>query len=127
MNLDRDDEKLEAYLRQFRAQAPRPLPGKMKFVIHRRPAVVFAAVAALLIGAFGLTVWQRKGNIPAAPRPSAQEMAPALEEVSFVRLSRVAQEGPEKLDSYLNGLSKTLLPDIRKQPGCLETTGEGMN
>ena len=120
MNLDRDDEKFEAYLRQFRVQAPRPLPGKMKSVIHRRSAVGFAAVAALLLGAFGLTVWQRKGNIPAEPRPSAQEMAPALEEVSFVRLSRVAQDGPEKLDSYLNGLSKTLLPDIRNSQGVLK-------
>lgn len=114
-----DDEKLESYLRQFRPQAPKPLPGRVRVVIYRRPAAVISAIAAVLIGFALLTLWQQKKAIPSGPQ-IVQQIAPAARDVSSARLGRMALEDPEKLDSYLNDLSKKLLPDTRSSHGVLK-------
>jgi hypothetical protein len=114
-----DDEKLEIYLRQFRAQSPKPLPGRVKFVIYRRPAAAVSVIAAVLMGVALLTMWQQKKTIPPGPQ-IVRQITPVANEVSSVRLGRIALEDPEKLDSYLNRLSKKLLPDTRSSHGVLK-------
>jgi ferric-dicitrate binding protein FerR (iron transport regulator) len=119
MNFDRDDEKLETYLRQFRARAPRPLPGKARTAFSRRPAVLMAA-AALVLVAVSLLVMRQ---MPEKVRPMQAKTAhaePALQEISLVRLSRIAQQEPEKLDSHLDHLSTQLLPDVLAGHGVLK-------
>lgn len=121
MNFDRDDEKVEVYLKQFRVRAPRPLPGKVKTVFFLRPAALMTAAAALILIAVSLLVMrQRPEQVRPKPAQTAQQAEPALQEISFVRLSRIAQHEPEKLDSHLDHLSTQLLPDVRTSHGVLK-------
>jgi hypothetical protein len=117
MNLEHDDEKLEAYLQQFRAQAPRPLPARTMFIVRRRVAV-FAAVAVVFLGLIALTLWREKSAVPTGQQAKQRVAAP--EEISIRRLSRIAREEPEKLDSHLDELSKKLLPDAQSSKGVLK-------
>ena len=126
MNPDRDDERLETYLRQFEARAPRPLPGKPRPLPGRpqshvrRPAVVIVALAAMVLIAVSLLVWQRRMK-SAGPQQATQQPAqtPAGDEISFAQLSRIARQEPEKLDSELDRLSAGLLPDPGGSKGVL--------
>ena len=120
MNLDRDDEKLEAYLKQFQARAPRPLPVRRRLAIcFRRPAAFMAAAATILVA---LTLFLLKQSESRHPRvvlvPRASQ--PIAEQISVIRLSRLAQQDPEKLGSHLDRLSRALLPDVQKSKGVLK-------
>lgn len=119
MNLDRKDEKLEGYLRQFQARAPRPLPRQEKRIVFWRPAPVLAAGAAMVVLALTLFVLRggrtthRQGDVATGTEPIAQE-------ISLIRFSRIAQQDPEKLGSHLDKLSTRLLPDVRQSRGVLK-------
>ena len=118
MNLDREDEKLESYLRQFRAQAPGPLPKE-----HRQEkvrTVALAAIAALILLAIGVVALRQAEN--SSRRLLVKRMVephPTAAEVSMIRLSRFAQQDPESLGAYLDSLSPRLLPDVRSGKGVL--------
>jgi hypothetical protein len=116
---DRDDERLEAYLRQFEARAPRPLPGQPRPLV-RRPAVAIAALAAMLLIAVSLLTWPGRMKSP-GPQQAIQQPAqtPVGDEISFAQLSRIARQEPEKLDSHLDRLSAKLLPDPGGSEGVL--------
>lgn len=119
MNPDRDDERLETYLRGFEPRAPRPLPGRPRPHVLR-PAVVIAALAAMLLIAVSLLL-VRKRMKSSGPRQAAQqaEQTQAGDEISFARLSLIARREPEKLDSHLDRLSTRLLPDPDGGEGVL--------
>ncbi len=120
MNLDREDEKLEAYLRQFQARAPRPLPTVKKPFLFRRPAMALAAVAAVIV--LAITGFVRRGR-QAPPQPPIEvqvQKEPVPQQISMIRLSRIAQEDPDKLGSHLDELSARLLPDVRGSKGVLK-------
>lgn len=119
MNLDRDDEKLEAYLKQFQARAPRPLPARRRPVILRHPAAFMAAAAVILVA---LTLFLLKQSESGHPRVvlAPHHSQPVAEQISLIRLSRLAQQDPEKLGSELDQLSRTLLPDVRTSKGVLK-------
>jgi len=116
MNLDPEDEKLEAYLKQFHALPPKPLVADEKRVVGR-PALLFAAVIVLVVAIFV----QRRVSAPAGRGAdlSAQNQ-PIAQEISVIRLSRIAQEDPGKLGSRLDELSSRLLPDVSRSEGVLK-------
>src|SRR5258708_39192695 len=98
MNPDRDDEGLEAWLHQFDPRAPRPLPGRPQSHV-RRPAVVIVALAAMVLIAVSLLVWQRRMK-SAGPQPATQQPAqtPAGAQISFAQLTRIAREEPGTME-----------------------------
>lgn len=121
MNLDREDEKLEAYLRQFQARAPRPLPKTAKPLLFRRPAMALGALAAAILLAVAVFVLRgRQAPRQQVPVQLAVQKQPVPQQISMIRLSRIAQENPEKLGSYLDELSARLLPDVRGSKGVLK-------
>lgn len=119
MNLDRDDEKFEAYLKQFQARAPRPLPARRRPVIFRRTMVFTAAAAVILVA---LTLFLLKQPESRHPRVvlAPHDSQPVAEQISVMRLSRLAQQDPEKLGSHLDQLSRALLPDVQTSKGVLK-------
>ena len=118
MNPDRDDERLEAYLRQFEARAPRPLPVKSR-PVARRLTVVMVALAATLLIAASLRVWQSRMKHSGPPVTQQTAQTPAEDEISLGQLSRIARQDPEKLDSELDRLSPGLLPNPDGSQGVL--------
>jgi hypothetical protein len=118
MNLDREDEKLESYLRQFLAQTPGPLPQERKR--EKVPMAALIAIAALILLAIGIVglreVHNRSHRVLVRRTVDPQ---PAAAEVSMIRLSRFAQQDPESLGAHLDSLSPRLLPDVRSGKGVL--------
>lgn len=118
MNLDGEDEKLESYLRQFRAQAPGPLPKERKR--EKVPMAALVAIAALIllaIGILGLREVQNSSRRVLVRRTVGPQ--PTAAEVSMIRLSRFAQQDPDSLGAHLDSLSPRLLPDVRSGNGVL--------
>jgi len=134
--MDRDEEKLESYLRQFRARAPRPLelpePASVEMPGRQRPWFLpAAAIAAVLLLAL---LFLFSGRLRQGPREAVQqgpptragvarggaEAEPKPEEISFVRLSRFAREEPDRLGRHLDELSARTLPDVRSGEGVLK-------
>jgi hypothetical protein len=120
MNLDREDEKLEAYLRQFEARAPRPLPRQKKPFLFIRPAMALPGIAAVIVLAIALFVLRGRQAPPQAAVDVQVQKEPVPQQISMIRLSRIAQEDPEKLGSHLDELSARLLPDVRGSKGVLK-------
>jgi hypothetical protein len=121
MNLDREDEKLEVYLRQFQVRAPRPLPKAEKPFLFRRPAMAVGALTAAILLSIAIFVLRGRQAPPQqalVPITAQKEQVP--QQISMIRLSRIAQEDPEKLGSYLDELSAPLLPDVRGSKGVLK-------
>jgi len=118
MNPFTDDEKLESYLRQFRAQAPSPLPLPPATSLRPRPAAVLAAAVVLL--AFLALFWQRGTALRHNVHPQCTHLDFVPNDISIVRLGHVAAGNPESLDSHLTDLSKQLLPDTRQSIGVLK-------
>ncbi|HEU5414677.1 MAG TPA: hypothetical protein VFW31_13000 [Candidatus Angelobacter sp.] len=119
MNFDREDEKLEVYLRQFSAQTPRPLPQGRKPLKVRIAAL--AAIAALILLAIGVIALREAQNSSrrVVLVTTRVEPQPAAAEVSMIRLSRFAQQDPDSLGAHLDSLSPRLLPDVRSGKGVL--------
>lgn len=122
MNLDREDEKLEGYLRQFQARAPRPLPRQEKPILFRRPAMAMAAAAAAVVVVAVALLALRGREAPPQQPPArvAAQAEPVPQQISMIRLSRIAREDPEKLGRHLDELSTRLLPDVRGSHGVLK-------
>jgi hypothetical protein len=116
MSLDQDDEKLEAYLRQFRPRQPRDLP-EPRVLRWRRRTPALAAVAALIVVALWLRVWR---SPRVEPPPLASEASDLARETSLGSLSRVVRNAPESIDSHLDRLSPRLLPDVQRSTGVLK-------
>ena len=75
-------------------------------------AVIVLAVAAFLL---------RGRQAPPQPAVDVQvQKEPVPQQISMIRLSRIAQEDPEKLGSHLDELSARLLPDVRGSKGVLK-------
>ena len=120
MNPDRDNEKLESYLRRFRAQAPKPLPRWQPYRFRPRMIIAWAAVFLIALSAafyWRQLYWGHQGTLPTAPLQSMRPV-PMVKTPTLARLNRIAQEDPGSLDSYLNELSKELLPDTRSSHGA---------
>ena len=117
MNFDHEDEKLESYLQQFRAQAPRPLPRERKQEKVR--VAVLVAIAALILLAIGVFAMRHAQSNSRQLVKTTVEPQPAAAEVSMIQLSRVAQQDPESLGNHLDSLSPRLLPDVRSGKGVL--------
>lgn len=117
MNLDREDEKLESYLRQFQAQIPGPLPNGRKPLKVRIGAL--AAIAALILLAIGIIALREVRSRRVVLVKTRVEPQPAAAEVSMIRLSRFAEQDPGSLGAHLDSLSPRLLPDVRSGKGVL--------
>lgn len=117
MNLDREDERLESYLRQFRAQAPGQLPQQRKREKFRIAAL--AAIAALILLTIGIIALREARSRRVVLVKTTIKPQPAAAEVSMIRLSRFAQQDPDSLGAHLDRLSPRLLPDVRSGKGVL--------
>jgi hypothetical protein len=120
MNLDREDEKLEAYLRQFRPLPPAPLAVKeQRFVLAPVLRVAMGLAAVILIAMAVFLLRSRHNQRAQKPaQPAVQAESPA-QEISLIYLSRIAQQEPDRLGEHLDQLSTQLLPDVRSGRGVL--------
>ena len=112
-----DDAKLEAYLRRFRPQPPRPLPGRAKVALLRW-RVPLMAVATVLLISIALVLVSRKQEQSLSLQ--IERAGPLAQETSFIRLSRVAKEDSAEFDARMDSLSAKLLPDVRRSQGVLK-------
>jgi hypothetical protein len=114
-DFDKNDEKMEAQLRQFRPQSPRPLPDRVLPIRNRRrlQLAMLGAVAAILLAVI-LVVrpgkWKREDTSPVARQVST-------EPVTLGQLRRLTDD-PAQLDAQLDSLSR-VLPDVRRTGGVL--------
>jgi hypothetical protein len=117
-----DDERVERYLRQFRPQQPRPLPGRTKVVLIRwRVPLAVCATAVIILS---IAMWLRFPKLDHISRPSAaniQQTMPIAQEISLAHLGRAALQDPASLDAQLDSLSTRLLPDVRRSHGVLHS------
>ncbi len=117
-----DDEKIESYLRQFRPQQPRPLPGRTKDVLFRWRAPLAAGAAAVVILSVALPFLSRKPAPTSHQSPAdIQQTMPIAQEISLAHLGRAALQDPASLDAQLDSLSTRLLPDVRRSHGVLHS------
>jgi hypothetical protein len=117
-----DDERVERYLRKFRPQQPRPLPGRAKavFIRWRVPLAICAAAVIIL----SISMWLRTPRPDHSARPSVaniQQTMPIAQEISLAHLGRAALQDPGSLDAQLDSLSTRLLPDVRRSHGVLHS------
>lgn len=119
MNLDREDEKLEAYLKQFKARAPRPLPVAEK-PFPRRTLMAMSAVATIIVLILAIIVLRGGQTRTEKPVEVQVQKEPVPQQISMMRLNRFAREDPEKLGSHLDELSVRLLPDVNGSKGVLK-------
>jgi hypothetical protein len=117
-----DDEKVESYLRQFRPQHPRPLPGRTKIVLFRWRMPLAACAAAIIILAVIIPFFSRKPAHTSHQSPvNVQQTMPIAQEISLAHLGRAALNDPASLDAQLDSLSTRLLPDVRRSHGILHS------
>ncbi|MGC2698309.1 MAG: hypothetical protein WA738_21180 [Candidatus Angelobacter sp.] len=114
MNFDRDDEKMEAQLRQFRPQPPRAFPRHVPFVWLRSSAPLASAAVAVLAVAFFLSKPPVRHNTNITPETQAID----AQAVTWGHLRRFADD-PAQLDSHLDSLSSQVLPDVQRKGGVL--------
>lgn len=113
MNTEYEDEKVEAYLRQFRPREPGSLPKLEGKGPRWLDPIVAAAAAAAIMAISVLLVGRRQ--------PVAQQTAtPQSSSVSLGKLSRMVREHPDSLDTELESLSPRLLPDVQRSRGILK-------
>ena len=117
-----DDERVERYLRQFRPQQPKPLPGRTKVVLlqWRMPLAVCAAAVIIL----SISMWLRTPRPEHSTHPSVanmQQTIPIAQEISLAHLGRAALQDPASLDAQLDSLSTRLLPDVSRSHGVLHS------
>jgi hypothetical protein len=114
-DFDKNDEKMEAQLRQFRPQSPRPLPDRVLPIRNRRrlQLAMLGAVAAILLAVIFVAKpgkWKREDTSPVAHQGST-------EPVTLGQLRRLTDD-PGQLDAQLDSLSR-VLPDVRRAGGVL--------
>jgi hypothetical protein len=115
MNLEHDDGRFEAYLRQFKPPEPRALVRPAK-ALSRTP--MFAAAAAIILIAMAcwlaVSIRQRSQVTRNSPPVSA-----LTQPTSMAALGRLAREHPEQIDEQLDVLSSHVLPDVQRGDGVL--------
>jgi hypothetical protein len=74
--------------------------------------------AVILLALFFSRGWLRQSG--GSSETTVRDTEPFAKEISFVRLSQLARQEPDKLDSRLNKLSTELLPDVRASHGVLK-------
>ncbi|HWF05382.1 MAG TPA: hypothetical protein VHA06_16975 [Candidatus Angelobacter sp.] len=122
MTENQHDEKVERYLRQFRPQHPRPLPGRTKAVLIRWRAPLAAGAAAAIVLSIAMWLHTPRQEHSASPAvANLQQAMPIAQEISLSQLSRAAQKDPASLDAQLDSLSTRLLPDVRRSHGILNS------
>lgn len=115
MEFDRDDEKMEAQLRQFRPQMPRPLPDRVLPIRNRRRLqLALLGVAASVVLAVIFVVRPGKWK-PEDTSTVVRQVS--IEPVTLGQLRRLTDD-PAQLDSQLDSLSR-VLPDVRRTGGVL--------
>ncbi len=113
-DFDKNDEKMEAQLRQFRPQSPRPLPDRVLPIRRRRfQLALLGAVAAILLA---IILVVRPGKWKPGDTPPVVRQA-STEPVTLGQLRRLTDD-PAQLDSQLDSLSR-VLPDVRRTGGVL--------
>jgi hypothetical protein len=118
MTPERNDEKLELYLRQFRPKPPRSLPQPHR-IVRRIRGPVFAAVAALMLIAVLLLLQQQRG--PHQPQIVNSQPPNLAQEASVEAFNRLLRQDPEKVEAAMDSLSPRLLPDVQRSRGILKT------
>jgi hypothetical protein len=107
--MDKQQEQLETYLREFEPQRPRPLP-----VAVQAPKVRRAAAGALLIALCAGALWlASRRTAETAQGPAAlPALLPSAQEVSLSsrQLTRLALEHPGEFEEVLTAASRRLLP-----------------
>lgn len=114
-DFDKNDEKMEAQLRQFRPQMPRPLPGRVLPIRNRRrlQLALLGVVAAILLAVIFVV---RSGKWKSEDTPPVVRQL-STEPVTLGQLRRLTDD-PAQLDSQLDSLSR-VLPDVRRTGGVL--------
>jgi hypothetical protein len=114
-DFDKNDEKMEAQLRQFRPQMPRPLPDRVLPIRNRRrlQLALLGVVAAILLAVIFVV---RSGKWKPEDTPPVVRQV-STEPVTLGQLHRLTDD-PAQLDSQLDSLSR-VLPDVRRTGGVL--------
>lgn len=113
MNTEHEDDKFEAYLRQFSPREPGPLLKRQTKGWTLRVATLAASAAAAVLAISVFLI----GRHHAAPQPI---LTPQLSPATLGALGRLAREQPDKLDTELESLSPRLLPDVQRSRGVLK-------
>jgi hypothetical protein len=121
--MDKHDEQLESFLREFQPRPPRAL-GAIGIVAPTRWRRL-AAAAALAV-AIGSSLWfvsrspapRRVGTI-APQAASRQTLGSAARPLALLPLTRLALTEPDRLDAALTEASRTVLPDLRHSDSTL--------
>lgn len=113
MNAEHDDDKFEAYLRQFHPREPAPLLKRETKRWRLRIVIVAAGGAAAILAVSVFLI----GRHHAAPQ---QTFTPQSSPATLGTLSRLAREHPDMLDKELESLSPRLLPDVQRSRGILK-------
>ena len=117
-----DQERFEAYLRQFRPRRPGPLPGH----VSSRPTSVrwWLTAAAAVLAVCGLAL-RTRWPVP-APQPHAIRIEATVvhdtddkQTATLWRLSGLMQGDPDQLDTALTAASAELLPRIDRPERAL--------
>jgi hypothetical protein len=117
-----DNERIESYLRQFRPQQPRPLPGMAKVLLFRWRMPLAACATLIIILSISTRLLSPKpGHTLHQSAIITQQTIPIAQEISFARLGRAAKKDSADLDAQLDSLSARLLPDVRRSHGVLSS------
>lgn len=123
--MPQNEEEFERYLREFRPQKPRGLPGSAPNFLRRWGPRLAIAAMLLLIAAVMIFVSRKRGHEAQLARRPAPTVQPAYEsvtrEVSLQRLTMLAQTDPEQLDAALAEASRKLLPHVERAGGALHS------
>ncbi len=118
-----DDEKFEAFLREFQPRPPAPLrmesrPGTFAF---RR---LLAAAVVILAASASWWLAARRPNRTQSPDVKSptrsSPVPPAMAEPSsLLEWTRLAQQDPRQLDAVLDAASRKLLPGFQGNASAL--------
>jgi hypothetical protein len=122
-----EDEQFEKYLSEFQPRRPRALPAAPA----RTPAWLWGAAAAVLVIVLGTYVWVlHRANVAKQWEFSARNVAGApsakveQSERSVLRLTRLAEEDPQRFEAELADASRRVLPNFRGKDSTLRVLAE---
>lgn len=117
-----DEKQFEAFLREFEARQPGPLP-RLSPAAATWPRRILAAAVVIL--AATTSVWfatrRIRRNQPQARvvAPQSSVAVPAPPQRSLLQLTRLAQDDPRQFDATLDAASRTLLPGFTEKNSTL--------
>ena len=120
--MDKHDERLESFLREFEPRRPRPLP----VILAPRRGWRRLAAAAVLAVALGTSVWllsrkpgHREAEIVAERLPARKTAQARPQALSLVVLTRLAVEDPARFETTLAAASRDRLPRFDRANSAL--------